>query len=1036
MARFLHGLGRFAAHRKWVVIGTWVLAAVAVVLVVRTYGSNTNNDLRLPGTDSQAATDLLADRFPPQQNGSSPIVFHVATGEVTDAKNKPAIEASHQAIVKLPHVASATDPFSQQGAPQISKDKRTAFIPVLLDVGGDEVTEELAQDVLDTTAPAQNAGMEVAAGGPIGTELSEPKTESSELVGLIAAMIILAFTFGTLVAMGLPIVSAVVGLLVGLSLIGLLGHLVTVPTIAPTLATMIGLGVGIDYALFLVSRHRTQRREGMPLEESIPMAVATSGTAIVFAGSTVVIALITLVVAGIPLVTSLGYAAAVAVVTAVLAAITLLPAVLAAVGGRLESLRLPAFLRPKPKAADRGFWGWWARQVTAHPWLAVAGAAAILAPLIVPFFSLDLGQEDIGATPKSTTQRQAYDLMAAGFGAGYNGPLLAATELGSPAKASSDFVSQKKQAQELQQQLEQEQTQGKSQQQQLTEQANELNRKQDQLEQQQKALVGQQSTLESEQAALERQANELSKEQLELQTTRDRLQEKQASLTTQLKALGVDAKELVREGAKLAKTGSTVVRRLARTRAEERTVEARLARNPRGPERTRLEAKLRSLQRREDRLQRELDRVIQQEQALRSQSQALVARSTALRTEEADLVDQAGALGAQAVALAKQAADVVQQKQTLVQEAADLQVQAANLQTQAADLQTQAANLQTEKVGLQGQQQQAQSQQQQAEQLQTELTNELTKAGGDERGTDPRLVKLQDGLTDTLGVKVVSPPRINKAGDAAIFTVIATTAPAATETADLVRTLRSYTIPQATSGTNMDAFVGGQTASYVDLASGISSRLALVILVVIALSFIVLLTAFRSFVVAAQAAVANILSVAAAFGVLTAVFQWGWGLSLVGLDTASGTDPIASYVPLMMFAVVFGLSMDYQVFLISQIEHHRAANERTREAVAGGLATGARVITAAALIMMSVFGSFVLNDDPTVKQFGVGLSVGVALAAMSVLLLAPALLVLAGAGSWWLPGWLDRILPHVDIEGASVRRAPAAVEAPPAAAEP
>ncbi|HET6642599.1 MAG TPA: MMPL family transporter, partial [Gaiellaceae bacterium] len=283
MARFLHGLGRFAAHRKWVVIGAWVLAAAAVVLLVRTYGSNTSDNLRLPGTNSQAATDLLADRFPPQQNGSSPIVFHVDTGEVTDSKNKSAIEASHQAIVKLPHVASATDPFSQQGAAQISKDKRTAFIPVLLDVGGDELTEELAQEVLDTTAPAENAGMEVAAGGPIGTELSEPKTESSELIGLVAAMIILAFTFGTLVAMGLPIVSAIVGLLIGLSLIGLLGHLVTVPTIAPTLATMIGLGVGIDYALFLVSRHRTQRREGLPLEESVAMAVATTGTAIVFA---------------------------------------------------------------------------------------------------------------------------------------------------------------------------------------------------------------------------------------------------------------------------------------------------------------------------------------------------------------------------------------------------------------------------------------------------------------------------------------------------------------------------------------------------------------------------------------------------------------------------------------------------------------------------------------------------------------------------------------------------------------------------------
>jgi uncharacterized membrane protein YdfJ with MMPL/SSD domain len=1021
MARFLHGLGMFAARRKWIVLGGWLVAAVAVVLLVRTFGSNTSDNLELPGTDSQAATDLLAERFPPQQNGSSPIVFHVATGAVTDSTNKQAIEDSHQAIVKLPHVANATDPFSQQGASQISKDKRTAFVPVLLDVGGDELTDEIAQGVVATAEPAQKAGMEVAAGGPIGTELSEPKTESSEIVGLVAAMIILAFTFGTLVAMGLPIVSAVVGLLVGLSLIGLLGHLVTVPTIAPTLATMIGLGVGIDYALFLVSRHRAQRREGLALDDSIAMAVATSGSAIVFAGSTVVIALITLVVAGIPLVTSLGYAAAFAVVTAVLAAITLLPAVLAIVGQRLESLRLPAFLRPKPKPPDRGFWGWWSRQVTTHPWLAVAAAAAILAPLIVPFLSLDLGQEDIGATPKSTTERQAYDLMAAGFGAGYNGPLLVATDLGSPAQPSSGFESKKKQAQTLQQQLEQEQKQGKSEQQQLTDQADELTREQDALEQQQRELEQQQSTLENEQAGLEQQANEMSQEQLELQATRDRLQEKQASLTTQLKAVGTESKKLVREGAKATKTATTVARRLSRTRTQERAVEARL-RRARQPEQARLEAELRSLERQEDRLQQEFQQVIQQEQALRQQTEALVSRAESLRAQEADVVAQAEALSADATALAKDAAGVVKRKQTLVEQAADLQVEAADLQTQGANLQTQGANLQTQKVELQGQQQQAQTQQQQAEQLQTELTNELTKAGGDDRGTDPRLVKLQDGLTDTLGVDVVSPPRINKAGNAAIFTVIPTTAPAATETADLVRTVRTYTIPQATSGTDVDAFVGGQTASYVDLASGISSRLMLVILAVIALSFVVLLTAFRSFVVAAQAAVANILSVAAAFGVLTAVFQWGWGLSLVGLDTASGTDPIASYVPLMMFAVLFGLSMDYQVFLISQIEHHRAAHERTREAVAGGLATGARVIVAAALIMMSVFGSFILNDDPTVKQFGVGLSVGVALAAMTVLLLAPALLVLAGAGSWWMPGWLNRVLPHVDIEGATARR--------------
>ena len=1040
MARFLLGLGTVVVHRKWIVVGVWALAAVAVVLTVRSFGANTSDNLRLPGTDSQAATDLLADRFPPQQNGRSPVVFHADAGQVTDQKPKQAIEQSQKAIAALPHVVSATDPFSQQGASQISMDKRTAFIPVLLDVGGDELTEEIAQSVLDATRPAQSAGMKVAVEGPVGTELSEPKTESSEVVGLVAAMIILAFTFGSLVAMGLPIVSAVVGLIVGLSLIGLAGHLVTVPTIAPTLATMIGLGVGIDYALFLVSRHRAQRREGMAPEESIATAVATSGTAIVFAGTTVVIALLALVVAGIPLVTSLGYAAALAVVTAVLAAITLLPAVLAIVGRRLDSLRVPAFLRPAPKAPDRGFWGWWARLVTRHPWLAVAAAAAILAPLIIPFFSLELGQEDVGSTPKSTTERQAYDLMSAAFGPGYNGPLLVAAEVDPQAKPSSEFEQQKKQAQALKQQLEQEQKQGQSEQQRLQQQAAALTRQQDQLETQQQALEQQQGTLEQEQSSLEKQAKELSEEQQELQATRDRLQDKQASLTKQLNAAGVEAKQLAREGAKLAKEGSTVVRRLARTRAEERTVQARLNRDPPAPERARLEARLRSLQREEDRLQRELDRVVQQEQALRKQSQALIATSQDLRSEEADVADQAGALAADAVALAQEAETTVQGKQTLVEQAADLQVQAADLQVQAADLQTQAANLQTQKVELQGQEQQAQTQQQQAEQLQTQLTNELTKAGGDERGTDPRLVKLQNGLAATLDVKVVSPPQINKAGNAVIFTVIPATAPAAPETTDLVQTLRSYTIPQATSGSGVEAFVGGQTASYIDLADAIASRLLLVILVVIALSFVVLITAFRSLVVAAQAAVANALSVAAAFGVLTAVFQWGWGLKLVGLDTASGTDPIASYVPLMMFAVLFGLSMDYQVFLISQIEHHRAAGEGSRQAVAGGLAAGARVIVAAALIMMAVFGSFVLNDDPTVKQFGVGLSVGVALAAMTVLLLAPALLVLAGAGSWWLPAWLDRTVPHIDIEGAAVRRAPTAapgaVEAPAAPAEP
>jgi uncharacterized membrane protein YdfJ with MMPL/SSD domain len=1014
----------FTARRKWVVLGAWIIFVVLLVGVSHSLGSNTSNNLRLPGTDSQAATDLLAARFPPQQNGSNPLVFHARAGKVTEGNVKRAIDSSYARVKKLAHVASAVDPFGQRGAAQISKDEQTAFIPVLLDVSGDELTEQIAQSVLDAGDPGVRAGLEVAVGGAVGSELSEPETESSEVVGLIAAMIILAFTFGTLVAMGLPIVSAVFGLGAGLSLIVLLGHLATVPSIAPTLATMIGLGVGIDYALFLVSRHRANRKRGMAVDESIALAVSTSGSAIVFAGTTVVIALLTLLVAGIPLVTSLGYSSAVAVVTAVLAAITLLPAVLSVVGRHIEAARVPAFLRPKPRDPDGGFWGAWGRLATSRPWWAIAGALAILIPLIVPFFSLDLGQEDVGAAPKTTTERKAYDLMAEGFGAGYNGPLLVATKLGTAPKPSSEYTSQQKQAKSLQSQLEREQTQGKSEQQQLTDQASALTRQQQKLEQQQRQLEQQQGSLESQQASLESQAKSDSQEQAQLQATANRLEADQVALTKEIVTTGSQARGIVKQGAKVTKQLTSVVRRLAKNQAEQRKVEAQLSRATSRSRKAKLQAKLRKLQDEETRLERQLDKLVQQEQANREQSQALLAQAKGLREKEVGIANRAIALAGQAAALATDAVTLVKEKQALIQQASALQVQAAKLQTQGANLQTQAANLQTQQVKLQGQQQSAQSQQQQAEQLKTDLTNELTKAGGDARGTDPRLVNLQDALAATEGVKGVSPPRINKAGDAATFTVIATTAPAATATADLVKTLRTYTIPQATGGTDVEAFVGGQTASYVDLASGISSRLLLVIAVVIGLSFCILLTAFRSFLFAVQAAVANVLSVTAAFGVLTAVFQWGWGLGLVGLDTASGTDPIASYVPLMMFTVLFGLSMDYQVFLISQIEQHRTGAEGDRHAIRGGLAAGARVIVAAALIMIAVFGSFILNGDPTVKQFGVGLSIGVALAAMTVLVFAPAVLVLAGQGSWWLPGWLDRVLPHLDVEGAGTGSEP------------
>ena len=414
MAGVLYRLGRLCVSRAVVVVAVWVGLVVVVQLVVWGVGAETSNDLSLPGTESQQATDLLASRFPPQQNGGNPVVFHVTKGKITDSANKQAVESSYKALSKAPHVASAPDPFANAASGLVSKDATTAFTPVLLDIPNGDVTEELANAILDTTAPARKAGVDVAVGGNLGGVLSKSPTESSEVIGLLAAMLILALTFGSLVAMGMPIITAVLGLATALGLIGLLGHLLSIPTVGPTLATMIGLGVGIDYALFLVTKHRDQLARGVDRHESIARAVATSGGAIVFAGGTVIIALLSLSVAGIPLVASLGYASAVAVFTAVLAAVTLLPAMMSLAGRHLFGAKLPAFLRPRTRPGAATLWSRWAATISAHPLACGLVALALLVPLIVPMFSLHLGQEDIGATPKDTTERQAFDLMASG----------------------------------------------------------------------------------------------------------------------------------------------------------------------------------------------------------------------------------------------------------------------------------------------------------------------------------------------------------------------------------------------------------------------------------------------------------------------------------------------------------------------------------------------------------------------------------------------------------------------------------------------
>lgn len=1010
MALFLYRLGLFTGRHRWAVLAVWLVALIAVGLAVRSLGAETSNNLDLPGTDSQAASDLLAERFPPQQNGANPIVFGIHDGKVTEDRYEQAIKESRQATLKLPYVDRAPSPFGQKGAAQISDDKHTAFIPVLLSIPNAEITEQRAQAVLDAAEPARAAGMKVAAGGQVGSELSQPATESSEVIGLAAATLILAFTFGTLVAMGLPIVSAVFGLVIGLSLIGLLGHLAPVPDIAPTLATMIGLGVGIDYALFLVTRYRSELAAGKPTAEAIATAVSTSGSAILFAGSTVVLALITLLVAGIPLVTSLGYASAIAVVTAVVAALTLLPAILAALGPRIDHLRLPWPRGPRVGAdepekaagpAPGGMWARWAAFVTTHPWRAVLLSLAILLPPLVPFFSLDLGQEDIGATPDSTTERQAYDMIASGFGPGYNGPLQVAVELGTPAKPSSTFLSQKSQAESLQAELEEEQAQGQSQADSLSKQAEDLS--------------AEQPALEDEGAALEAQRAQLGVEGSQLEANREGLS-RQRTLRAELDPLAAQLQEVAAAGAGLAAEESRLRGRRAAIIVQQRRVERKLAGQLSPARRADLEARVKRLESRQAALDDEIAAVEAKRAANRREAEELARSAAELRAQAAALGGTAVTLGEDAAGLAEQAVGLAAQLEQLEQAAAEAQIAAANLRA--------------DKAELEAEQSVAQMQAQQAQELKKELTKELTAAGADERGTDRRLVKLQNGLEKATGVQVVSPPEINKSGNAALFNVIATTDPAAPATADLVRTIRVFVIPERTAGEDLVAHVGGQTASYVDLADGISTRLPLVILAVILLGFLVLMMAFRSILIPAQAALINALAVCAAFGIVVACFQYGWGLGLVGLDTASGTDPIASFVPLIMFAVLFGLSMDYQVFLLSQIEQHRASAASEREAIAAGLATGARVISAAALIMIAVFASFILNGDPTVKQFGVGLSVGVALAAMSVLLLAPAILVLVGRGIRWLPGWAERRLPHIDIEGAGAGRAEEAARAP------
>jgi putative drug exporter of the RND superfamily len=791
MTGLLYGLGRACARWRFVVLGLWVVLVVALAIVAGQAGSETTNNVSLPGAGSQSATNLLSDRFPSQAYGTNPLVVATDSGKLTDSKYSKAIDSSVSNLKKTPHVTAAISPLSNAGSGALSKDKQIGYISVALDVGQGSITEDEAQAVLDAANPAKRAGLETAIGGYVGQELSKPDTGASDKIGIAAAMVILLLVFGSAVAMGLPIVTAVLGLLCGLSVVTLLSHIADVPTTAPTLATMIGLAVGIDYSLFIVTKHRTQVAEGMEVHESIARASATAGGAVLFAGGTVAISLLALVVADIPLVTTLGYTSAIAVVFAILAALTLLPALFGLLGSHVSALTLP-FRRGRASETQSPLWTRMATGIANHRWPVMIAVLAALLALSIPTLSLRLGQEDVGAEPTDTTARQAYDLITEGFGAGTNGPFLISVQLSKPAKPDQKNLNK--------------------------------------LDQQQKQLNQQQQQIEQE-ALLQ------------------------------------------------------------------------------------------------------------------------------------------GATQQQAKAEAKQ---------------------------------------QTQKQS-------------------NELANKKKQA--EQPATDPRLQSMRKDLEKTKGVKSVTEPLVNKKGSAAVYTLIPTTSPSDLDTEDLVSRLRDSTIPEATKGQGMTAFVGGTTAAYVDLADKISSKLPLVILVVAALSFLVLLVGFRSLLLPAQAAVMNLISVGAAYGVLTLVFQEGFATSLIGLDDAI---PVVSFVPLIMFAILFGLSTDYQVFLLTQIQEHFKEGKGARATVIEGLGYSGRIIGAAAAVMFCVFASFVLNGDPTIKQFGLGLATAVAIDAVVVCLFVPAVITVAGRATLWLPRWLDRILPHISIEGSGYFDAEPPPSAPPA----
>jgi RND superfamily putative drug exporter len=707
----LAALARACASHPLRTLAVWMTAFVALVLGANLFGGQLVNEFTIPGSDTQSAVDLLEENFPERAGDAAQIVFSTS-GTLSDADAKADIETARETAAAVPGVVSVGDPYAAQ-AGGISEDGTIGFFDVQFDQPAaeidDVVVEQLEDDVRDAL---DDSDLQVEFGGTV-MDSVQPESHTSEILGLIAAMVVLLIVLGSAVAMAVPITVALVSVALGMSCLTLAAAWTDFNEVTPILAVMIGLGVGIDYALFIVTRFRQSLESGETPKQAAVTATSTAGRAVLFAGLTVAVSISGLAVVGIPFVTNLGLGAAMTVVGAVLTAVTLLPALLALVGHRIDSVPLPGSRKRAAQRSEHGVFTRWGRFVARHPKVTALASLSVVLLLAVPAMDQRLGTADAGTNPSDTTTRKAYDLLAEGFGPGFNGPLLVAVD------QSSD--------------------------------------------------------------------------------------------------------------------------------------------------------------------------------------------------------PQAAATLAQAIS------------------------------------------------------------------------------------EDP-------------GVATVGPPLVNESGDTAQIPVVLTSSPQSEETADTLHRLRDDVIPTALDGSEAEAWVGGATASYEDIASQINDRMMWFLLYIVGITFLILTMAFRSVVVAAKAAASTMLSAGAALGALTAVFEWGWLSDFIGLDV---TGPTESFIPMMVLSILFGLSMDYEVFLVSRIREEYVRTGDARGAAQTGVGAIGRVIVAAGIIMGVVFWAFVLGDDRTVKAFGVGLGVAILVDALIVrMVLVPALMHLLGRHAWYIPRWLDRALPALTIEPA------------------